>query len=424
MGTVLRDVRRLPASDLVSVRIEGSTIDRVGVPDASWPADDEVIDGRGRVALSGFVNAHTHLPMVLLRGLADDVPLHAWLTDHVWPIERRMTAEDVYVCSLLALAESIRNGVVAIADMYFHADAVARAVEASGLRAVLSYGMVAPSLAAGGREELETAERLADAWHGAGSGRIAVAISPHAVYTCGEDVWRAATRAAARRGLLVHTHVAETRHEVESWRAQTGLTPPAYLERLGALEGPVLAAHCVHLSDDDLEVLARHDVRVAHCPKSNGKLGSGIARLADLRAVGVCVAVGTDGAASNDRLDVLEETRFACLLARARGQDALALSSSAALAMATADGRRALGLSKAALEPGDPADLVLVDMRGAHAAPPHGATSTLLFAAQCGDVTDVFVDGRALLRDRRLLVIDEEWVQSEVARLAQRLRGA
>jgi 5-methylthioadenosine/S-adenosylhomocysteine deaminase len=186
----------------------------------------------------------------------------------------------------------------------------------------------------------------------------------------------------------------------------------------------VLAAHCVHLSDEDLAVFARHDVRVAHCPKSNGKLGSGIARLADLRAAGVCVAIGTDGAASNDRLDVLEETRFACLLARASGQDALALSSGAALAMATTDGRHALGMAGAELEPGDPADVVLIDARGTHAAPPHDAASTLLFAAQCGDVTDVFVDGRALLRDRRLLAIDEEWVQSEVARLAQRLRGA
>ena len=422
MGIVLRDVRRLDSPDLVSIRIDGATIDRVGTPDSTWPAGDEVVDGGGKIAVSGFVNAHTHLPMVLLRGLADDVPLAAWLEQHVWPVEKALEPDDVYVCSLLALAESIRCGVVAVADMYFHNDAIARAVAESGLRAVLSYGMIAPSLAAGGRAELEKTERLIDAWHGKAEGRIAVAVSPHAVYTCGEDVWRAAADLAAARGLLLHTHVSETRREVEDWREKTGLTPPAYLERVGAFAVPALAAHCVHVSEGDIEILARNGVRVAHCPKSNGKLGSGLAPLAALRRHGVRVAVGTDGAASNDRLDVLEETRFACLAARALAEDAQVLSAREAIALATTEGRLALGLARAELEPGDPADVVLIDTVGPHATPRHDPASTIAFASQSADVTDVFVAGRALLRDRRLLAFSEQRVQSEVARLAKRLR--
>lgn len=422
MGTVLRDVRRLDSPGLVSIRIDGAIIDRVGTPDASWPAGDEIVDGRGRLAFSGFVNAHTHLPMVLLRGLADDVPLATWLADHIWPVEKTLSPDDVCVATRLALAESIRCGVVAVADMYFHNDAIAKAVAESGVRAVLSYGMIAPSLAAGGRAELAKTEELIERWHGRADGRIAVAVSPHAVYTCGEDVWRAAAELAASRGLVLHTHVSETRREVEEWRAKTGLTPPAYLERIGAFAVPTVAAHCVHVDDDDVDILARHGVRVAHCPKSNGKLGSGRAPLGALRHRGVCVAMGTDGAASNDRLDVLEETRFGCLTARADAEDAQTLSSRDALDLATGAGRRALGLAEADLAPGDPADVVLVDVAGSHAIPRHDGFSTLLFASAASDVTDVFVAGRPLLRERRLLVFDEHRVQSDVARLAMRLR--
>ncbi|MCX6099344.1 MAG: amidohydrolase [Candidatus Bipolaricaulota bacterium] len=422
MGTVLRDVRRFDHPGFASIRIADGVIDRVGEPDATWPEGDEVVEARGRLATPGLVNAHTHLPMVLLRGLADDAPLSVWLEQHIWPIERALEPDDVYWCSLLALAESIRCGVVAIADMYFHSDAVARAASESGLRALLSYGMIAPSLSEGGKAELEKAARFAAAWHGKAQGRIAVAISPHAVYTCGGDVWRGAASLAAERGLMLHTHLSETRDEVDAWRQKTGLTPPAYLENLGVLAVPTLAAHCVHVDDADIDVLARNGVRVAHCPKSNAKLGSGIAPVRAMRDRGVRVAIGTDGAASNDRLDVLEELRFACLVARAQSEDARSLSSHDALSLATTEGRLALNLPKAGIEPGDPADVVLMDVEGSHTAPPHDATSTLVFASQASDVTDVFVGGRPLLRDRRLLTIDEERVQSEVARLAKRLR--
>jgi 5-methylthioadenosine/S-adenosylhomocysteine deaminase len=299
---------------------------------------------------------------------------------------------------------------------------VAKAVAESGVRALLSYGMVAPSLAKGGTRELEKTAAFAASWHGAADGRISVAVSPHAVYTCGEDVWREAASLACERGLTLHTHLSETRAEVDEWRRKTGLSPVAYLDRLGVLSVPMLAAHCVHVDGEDISILARQGVCVAHCPKSNAKLGSGFAPLQTMRDKGVRMAVGTDGAASNDRLDVMEELRFACLVARAQAEDAQSLSSREALSLGTVEGRLALGLPRADVEPGDPADIVLVDLEGVHAVPLHDAASTLVFASQASDITDVFVRGRPLMRNRRLLTIDEERVQSEVARLAKRLR--
>jgi 5-methylthioadenosine/S-adenosylhomocysteine deaminase len=421
MGILLRDVR-LPERGAASfwIRIRADRIDAVSSEPLAPDLGDEMVDAGGKLAIPGFVNAHTHLPMVLLRGLADDVPLEEWLERHVWPMERKLSPEDVYWCTLLALAEAVRGGTVAVADMYFHTDRVAQAVEESGVRGVLSYGMIARSMSEGGEKELRTTERIAAAWQGAAGGRIGVAVSPHSTYTCGEDVWRAAKEFAQERGLRIHTHVSESRREVATVRAQTGGSPPEYLERLGVFEVPVLAAHCVHVTESDLDLLARGGVVVAHCPKSNAKLGSGLAPVAAMRARGIRVALGTDGAASNNRLDMIEELRAAWLLARGPSEDPLALSAKDAVSMATEEGRVALGLPPARLRPGDAADVVLLSLDGAHTTPAREGISTIAFASQSSDVTDVLVAGQWLMREGRLLTIDEERVQSEVGCLLRR----
>ncbi len=421
MGILLRDVR-LPerGTATFSIRIRGGRIDDVSSEPLAPALEDEVVDAGERLAVPGFVNAHTHLAMVLFRGLADDVPLEEWLERYVWPIERKLSPEDVYWCTLLALAEAIHGGTVAVADMYFHTDRVAQAVEESGVRGVLSYGMMARSMAEGGEKELRTAERIAATWQGAAGGRISVAVSPHSTYTCGEDVWRAAKELAQERGLRIHTHVSESRHEVATVRAETGGSPPEYLQRLGVFEVPVLAAHCVHVSDSDLDLLARGGVAVAHCPKSNAKLGSGVAPVAAMRARGIRVALGTDGAASNNRLDMIEELRAAWLLARGPSEDPLALSARDAVSMAIEEGRVGLGLPAARLRPGDAADVVLLRLDGVHTTPAREGISTIAFASQSSDVTDVLVAGQWLMREGRLLTIDEERVQSEVSRLLRR----
>lgn len=424
MGTVLRSIRPVVGPDrLLSLRFEGSSFVDVTEGEITPEPGETLIEAAGKLAFSGFVNAHTHLPMVLLRGLADDVPLKTWLEEHIWPIEERLQPEDVYWCTLLALAEAIRGGTTCLADMYFHTDEVARAVEESGIRALLSYGMIAESLQGEGASELATTQRIVERWNGAGDGRISAAISPHAVFTCGEDVWREAIKMARDLGVPIHTHLAETRQEVDDWRDRTGQSPVAYLDCIGAFEVPTLAAHCVHVDERDIAILARGDVRVVHCPKSNAKLGSGVAPVDAMRRAGITVALGTDGAASNNRLDMMEELRAAWLLQRGHNEDPTIMSGGEAVAMATDDGRKALGIQAEGLNPGAAADLVLIDTRRSHTWPPHDPVPTMAYAASSADVTDVIVDGRALMKDGELLTIDEERVQSEVERLRRRLEN-
>ncbi len=420
MGTILKGIHPIGGTSPIDIRFEETRITEISETEIAPRAGDDVIDGAGKLVAAGFINAHTHLAMVLFRGLADDVPLKTWLEQHVWPIEAKLRPEDVYWCTLLAVAEGIRGGTIAFADMYFHTDEVGRALEESGARALLSYGMIAPSMAEKGRSEIDAAIGFIERWDGAAEGRIRAAISPHTIYTCGEDVWRATIDVASAHGVPIHTHVAETRPEVEAWLAETGEGTVPYLERIGAFSVPMLAAHCVHVDRSDIEILAAHDVTVAHCPKSNAKLGSGIAPVNELRAAGVPVAVGTDGAASNNRLDMVEETRAAWMLQRALHEDPMHPSAEDVLDMAMGAGRAVLGLEPEGLVEGGSADLIMIDREPLHSTPRHDPTATLAFASSALDVTDVLVDGRWLMRDRELRTIDADRVRFEVEGLLSR----
>ncbi|MFC2095024.1 amidohydrolase [Candidatus Bipolaricaulota bacterium] len=423
MGTFIRNVRPIGTSPSnIDLHFEDGRIAALTPSELAIHATTSS-DYTGKLALPGFVNAHTHLAMVLFRGLADDVPLQVWLEEHVWPIEQQLQPEDIYWCTLLGIAEGIRSGTTAFIDMYFHTDQIARAVEESGVRALLSYGMIAPSLDDRGASELETSQAFVKQWHGQANGRIQVALSPHAVYTCGEDVWRRAIEMAHEFGVSLHTHVSETRSEVEDWIARTGMTPVKYLESIDAFSVPMLAAHCVHVDPDDIAILADRSVTVAHCPKSNAKLGSGIAPVPAMTQAGVCVAIGTDGAASNNRLDMVEEMRAAWMLQRAQHEDPTLFSCRDVVAMATNSGRSLLGLPEDGLSEGAPADLVLFDTDRLHTTPPHNAAAMLAYSANSTDVTDVYVDGQALLKDGELRTIDEERVKSEVRRLLHRVKN-
>jgi len=422
MGIVLKSIQPLAGGSPIDLRIDGTRIASISEAPIEPIEGDDVVDGRGRIVAPGFVNAHTHLAMVLLRGLADDVPLKTWLEEHVWPIESELTPEDVYWCSLLAIAEGIRGGTIAFADMYFHTDAVGRAVEESGTRALLSSGIIAPSMRDKGRSELDEAVAIVDRWEGAAAGRIRTAISPHTIYTVGEDVWRAAIDAAADRNVPIHTHVAESRAEVDAWLEKTGEKTVPYLERIGAFSVPCLAAHCVHVDPDDIGILADHGVTVVHCPKSNAKLGSGIAPVISMRDAGVPVAIGTDGAASNNRLDMLEEARAAWMLHRALHEDPVRPRADEVLDMAMHAARPVMGLDPDGLTVGGDADLILIDRALLHATPRHDPAATLAFASNALDVTDVLVAGRWLLRDRELRTIDANRVRFEVEGLLRRHR--
>jgi 5-methylthioadenosine/S-adenosylhomocysteine deaminase len=377
------------------------------------------------VIIPGLVNAHTHTAMTLLRGIADDVPLQPWLTDHIWPREARfLSADFVHDGTLLGAAEMLLGGVTCCNDMYFYPDASARAYETAGMRAMIGVPVLdfPTPYAADPDAYLQQGLAARDAFKS--SPRLRFSLAPHAPYTVGDATWEKIVMYAGQLELPVQTHIAETRAEVEQARAQTGLAPLARLARLGALGPDFLAIHAVHLDDADIELLATHGCHVVHCPASNMKLASGIAPVARLRRRGVNVALGTDGAASNNRLDVLGEMRLATLLAKVASGDAAALPAIDVLHMATLGGARALGLQDdiGSLAPGKQADIVAIDLSSVHALPVYDPVSHLAHVAARADVTHVWVAGAALVADKALTMLDASALRSRARAWQARLQ--
>jgi 5-methylthioadenosine/S-adenosylhomocysteine deaminase len=426
---LIRNAVVLPMDDRAEVispgcvAIEGQDIIAVGPePQGQW---DTIIDASGMAALPGFVNAHTHAAMTLMRGYADDMPLLPWLQEKIWPLEAMLDKRDIYWGSLLAIAEMLRAGVTTFNDMYYYYNAVAHAVEESGIRACLS-GVLLGFLKEA-EQHLRWAIKFARAFKGRADGRIQTMLGPHAAYTCPDHLLQRVVEAALELGVGLHIHLSETAQEVEDSIRQHGESPVAHLERVGLFRArPVLAAHCVHVSDRDIEILARNGVGVSHNPGSNMKLASGTAPVPALLAAGVNVGLGTDGAASNNNLDILEEARLASLLHKLDRKDPTVLDAYQALRMATRGGAVALGLGDniGQLKPGMKADVILIELRRPHLVPLHSVISQIAYSARADDVSTVIVNGRIVMRDRKLLTIDEQKVMAECsARAAQLASG-
>jgi len=393
---------------------------RSGQREAQQGRWDRIIKGRGRLALPGLINAHTHLGMSVLRGYGDDLPLMVWLREKMWPMEDQLTPEDVYWASSMAIGEMLRGGVTTCGDMYFHMDAAAQAVCETGIRASLSRGI--QGLGGSGLKGLEEAVRFCQEWHHEAEGRITTMLGPHAPFTCPPDFLRKVVKWAENLAVPLHIHVAETADEVTQIRELYGTTPLGMLAEYGALELPVMAVHCVHFTQDDVDLAREKDVRIVHCPGSNMKLGSGIAPLPELLDAGLKVGLGTDSAASNNKLDLWEEMRFASLIHKAQRQDATAIPGKVSLNLATSGGGETLFLEKVGkLLPGWAADLILVEKEGLHWQPSCNVATSVVYAGQRSDVSLTMVAGRVLYEDGKLLTIDEEKVCHEVNSTAGRL---
>ena len=399
-----------------TVSVRGNRIDGFPChPDES--AYDEVIDGKDCLAMPGLVNAHTHVAMTLFRSYADDMALMDWLQNKIWPAEARLNDDIVYWGSLLAFAEMIRGGTTAFCDMYMFMDACARAAVSCGIRGNIARGLAGVS--PNGEEALQENVELFQKWNGAHDGLIRVMLGPHAPYTCPPEYLKKVCAAAEKWGIPIHIHLCETKGEVEKCREKFGMTPIALMESIGLFDHPVLAAHCVHVTGDDIRIMADHHVCVAHNPGSNLKLASGIAPVPAMRQAGITVGLGTDGASSNNNLDMFEEMRLAALIHKGALLDPFAVTAPEAVSMATEEGAKCLGYSDLGrLEEGALADLILVDRSGFHWQPRFNNTSLLAYSANSMDVDTVIVNGRVLMKNRELLTIDTERLSSEVKRAA------
>ncbi|MBP2653171.1 MAG: 5-methylthioadenosine/S-adenosylhomocysteine deaminase [Firmicutes bacterium] len=402
------------------IAIVDSIIDQVGNVALDWQAD-QVIDCTNKLILPGFVNTHTHAAMSLFRSYADDMALMDWLQNKIWPAEDKLTGDDVYWGTLLAVAEMLKSGTTTFNDMYFFMDEVAKAVAESGIRAVLSRGMtgVTPTAA----QALVESEKLFDDWHGGADGRITVMLGPHAPYTCPPDYLKKVIALAGKLGAEIHIHLAETAGEVADCHKEYGKSPIALMNELGLFEYGVLAAHCVHVSNEDIAIMQEKSVRVSHNPGSNMKLASGVAPLPAMLEAGLCIGVGTDGASSNNNLDMLEEIRLAALLHKVNTLNPVVIPATEAIALATSSGAEALGLGKVTgtLAHGYQADITIVAMDSPQWYPRHNRASLLTYAANAADVDTVLVAGKVLVENHKLTTIDEERICFEAQKRGLRL---
>jgi 5-methylthioadenosine/S-adenosylhomocysteine deaminase len=378
----------------------------------------EVIDAAGMLAIPGLINCHTHAPMVLFRGLAEDVPIESWFNDYIWPLESNEEPEDIYWGALLGIAEMIQSGVTTFADHYFFCDEIAAAVEESGVRANIGWAVFGHE----GTEKLDATCQFVERWQGGAGGRITTWLAPHSPYLCDHDFLRATVERAKALSVGIHIHCSETQDQVALSLKQHGVTPAVMLQQAGVFEAPTLLAHGIALTQDDIAMLKDYDVAVAQCPKTYLKLAMGTAPVRAMRQAGIVVGIGTDGVVSSNTLDVLEQMRLLALDQKQAAKDSTVMPLQEVVAIAFEGGARALRLPEIGqLVEGKLADIVLMRQDGAHLFPRYDAIANLVYSARAGDVDTVICDGRLLMRHGRLMTIDLPRVKAEITRRLQRL---
>lgn len=415
MKTWIKNVTIVPMTgqddviDCGHIYIDGNQIVSVGpeIPDFS---PDRIINGENQIAMPGLINAHTHLGMSFFRNYADDMALEEWLEDKCWPLEAKLTDEDIYKASLLSMAELIRTGTTTFVDMYYEMHRVGEAALDIGIRGVLTRGITDGE---GMEAKFAEVEKLISDWHEDG-GMLMVMPAPHAVYTCSPETIQRLSTMAKDHGLGLHTHANETQTETSNSLKQFGKTPIAHLAACGAFDVPAIAAHCVTANAEDIEILKAYGVSVAHNPSSNLKLASGLAPIQAMLDAGVNVCLGTDGPASNNMLDMFMEMREASLIAKVQTMDPTALPAYQVLEMATVNGAKAIGRADLGkLASGMTADLILLDRQGIHHAPKNNIYSELVYSTHGLDVTTVIIDGKIVMKNGLLENIDIERVKTE-----------
>lgn len=370
------------------------------------------INARKKIAMPGLINCHTHVPMTLFRGIAEDQPLETWLKKTIWPLEAKLKSEDVHVGTLLGCLEMIKNGTTCFADMYFHEDMVAKAVEKSGLRGVLAEGIIEAGNKALGEKMLNESIDFAEKFRAYANGRVTTFLGPHAAYSCSPELITKIKNKSLELNVGVHIHLAESKEMFREFEKRYNSSEVEFLDKIDFFSGHVLAAHCTNLSRKDVQILSKRGVNVAHVPVANMKLGVGAAKVKDLTDLGVNVGLGTDGPASNNTLDMFETVKIATLLQKLVYLNPKILPVYEVLKMATLNGAKALRLWKSigSLEVGKRADIILVDLSKPHLKPLHDIYANIVYSAHGSDVDTVIVDGKIVMENRHVKTLDEQAV--------------
>lgn len=393
--------------------IEGNLIKKIG--NNLQIKASEVIDGNFLLMTPGFVNGHTHLGMSYFRNYADDLKLMDWLENEIWPIENKLTADDIYWSSLLSICENIKSGVTNFCDMYYEMDRVGDATIISGIRGTLTRGLTDND--GKGKEKLKSVRELYNNYHNKANGRIKVVPAPHAIYTCSENFLREISDLSKDLDGIINIHLSETKGEVENSLKEHGMTPISYVNSLGLLDNHVIAAHCVHITDEEISLVKDKKFYPIYNPTSNLKLASGFTPVEKLLKNNIIMGIGTDGDSSNNSQNLLQDMHIGAIVNKAREMDEQAVKAIEILKMATINGQRALGISKAGLIKEDYlADLTIFNLKSSNFTPKNNLINALVYSATAEDVRDVLCDGKFVMRNRELVNLDEERIKFEVNR--------
>jgi len=388
--------------------------------------DAEVINGAGLLAVPGFMNTHAHTPMVLFRNLAEDVSQKEWFNDYIWPMESNLNEEDVYWGMMLGMAEMIENGITSVADHYFNVDQIAKAVEAVGMRANLAWAVFGHQ----GEKKLDETVDFINSWQGGAGGRITTWLGPHAPYTTSPEFLKLSAKKAAKNNVGIHIHVSETANQVALSLKEYGITPVKMLKETGVLDVPTILGHCLYPQDDDFDLLAAAPTGIAQAPRTYMKHGSGLAPILKYLELGIPVGLATDGAASNNTMDIMEQMRMLPMFIKYQTSDATAMPIHQVVDIAFRGSAKVLKHEGrlGELKAGMLADITLIRQDGTHMTPRGNPLAALVYCARATDVDTVLCDGKVLMRGRKLLTIDKEAVKKEVQgrlnRLSQRVPNA
>ncbi|MCF8008667.1 MAG: amidohydrolase [Halanaerobiales bacterium] len=424
MKLLLKDIKKIysPKDNLDQynhIIIKDNKIDQLLEKVDEKDSYDKIINCKNKVILPGLINTHTHSSLSLLRGFADDYTLDKWLNEKIWPAEAKLTKEDIYWGAKLSILEMVKTGTTTFTDMYFEMENVAKAVQEMGVRAVLSEGLIEAN---DGKQGLDNALDFSVKWNGQANGRIKTCLGPHSVYTCSPDYLKEIKNLALEHDFLINIHISETKDEVEKIKSKYKMSTVQLLEKIGLFEAKIVAAHCVYLDAKEIKILKEKDVGIVYNPKSNTKLSSGIAPINKFLKKGLNVSFGTDGAASNNNLDLIEEARIGSYLQKVVTLDPTVLPIKTILEMLTANGAKTLNIKKLGkVKEGYLADLILFDIgMKPHYNPSYNQLSNIFYAGSGRDVDTVIIDGKVILENRIFKDIDEEEIYYKINQLTKK----